>query len=83
MSRGLWPLIPALDRHKQIDLCKFETSLVYTEFQSSQGLHSETTSKREGKKKKKEEEEGDGREGEREGRWGGGRGRARMKRKEY
>lgn len=41
MPRGLWPLIPILERHKQTDPCKFETSLVYTEFQSSQGLHSE------------------------------------------
>lgn len=52
MQQGLWPLIPALERHEQTNFCKFETSLVYTEFQSSQGLHSETMSKK-GRKKKR------------------------------
>lgn len=66
MPHGLWPLTPALDRHNQTDLCKFETNLVYTEFQSSQGLHSETMSKRGKKKEEEEKEEGGRREGERE-----------------
>ena len=31
------PLIPALGRQKQVDLCEFKARLVYMEFQDSQG----------------------------------------------
>ena len=31
------PLIPALRRQRQADLCEFKVSLVYREFQDSQG----------------------------------------------
>ena len=30
-------MFPALRRQRQMDLCEFETSLVYKEFQDSQG----------------------------------------------
>jgi hypothetical protein len=74
VPHGLWPLTPALDRHNQTDLCKFETNLVYTEFQSSQGLHSETMSKRGKKKRRRRRRKKE--VGERE-RGKGGRGRGR------
>ena len=34
-------LIPTLGRQKQVDLCEFKASMVYTELEISQGLHSE------------------------------------------
>ncbi|EGW02962.1 hypothetical protein I79_019498 [Cricetulus griseus] len=30
------PLIPALGRQRQVDLCKFEANLIYREFKYSQ-----------------------------------------------
>ena len=31
------PLIPSLERQRQVDLCEFKASLIYSEFQDSQG----------------------------------------------
>ena len=38
-------MIPALGRQRQVDFCEFEASLVYKEFQESQG-YTETLSRK-------------------------------------
>lgn len=37
------------EAERQVDFCKFKTSLVHREFQESQGLHRETMSQKWGK----------------------------------
>jgi len=46
LSWALWsmPLIPALGRQRQVDLCEFEVSLVYKVSPGQPGLHRETLS---------------------------------------
>ena len=46
------PLIPALGRQRQMDLCEFEDSLVYrASFRQSPRLHRETVSRETNKQK--------------------------------
>jgi hypothetical protein len=48
------PLIPALRRQGQEDLCEFEASLVYSEIQDSQGYTERPCLKKKKKKKSKD-----------------------------
>jgi hypothetical protein len=53
------PLIPALGKQRQVDLCKFEASLVYTERErvpEQPGLHREKKRKEKKRKEKKRKE---------------------------
>jgi len=59
------PLIPAIRKQRQIDLCVFEASLVYRMSSKTPGLlHRETLSQK--KKRKKKERKEEGREGRKE-----------------
>ena len=49
----LWwctPLIPVLERQKQVTLCESEDSLIYIESPSQQGVHNETLSQHQQRK---------------------------------
>jgi hypothetical protein len=79
-------LISVLGKQSQLDLCEFKGSLVYSEFQDSQGYKRNLSQKqtRKGRRRKKEEgREGKGREGKgREGKGREGKGREGKERKE-
>ena len=56
-SQAWWrtPVIPALRRQRQVDLCEFEASQIYIKIPSDTGLHSEALSNFLKKKSEKEE----------------------------
>ena len=60
--RTQMPLISALSRQRQEELCRTLASLIYIPFLGQSGLHSETLSQK-GREKEKKEGREEGREG--------------------